>query len=120
MLLQQRPAHAQRAGYWEFPGGKMEPGESAGAALARELAEELGIRVSEQAPFMRLDHEYPERRVALDFRLVRRWEGEPRALEGQRLQWVGAAALADYRLLEANLVVVDALCARLAGGLSRR
>lgn len=89
-LATQRPQGKPLAGFWELPGGKLEAGESPKAALARELAEELGIKVHE-ATFWRLkEHDYPERgiRVRLHFFQVRNFSGEPAPREGQALAWL--------------------------------
>jgi 8-oxo-dGTP diphosphatase len=85
VLMADRPAGKPYPGYWEFPGGKIEPGESVHAALARELFEELGIRVVRSWPWVTLDHEYPHAHVRLHFRRVPEWQGTPEPREGQRL-----------------------------------
>jgi 8-oxo-dGTP diphosphatase len=90
------------AGRWEFPGGKVAPGEAEKAALARELEEELGIEVLAARPLMRLTHRYPDREVELSMWVVERYGGEPRPLDGQRLKWVECARLADEDILEAD------------------
>ncbi|MBZ0091824.1 MAG: NUDIX domain-containing protein, partial [Sulfuricellaceae bacterium] len=76
-LLAQRPADKVYAGYWEFPGGKIEAGESAPAALARELHEELGIEVKRAYPWLTRRYTYPHATVKLNFFRVTRWDGEP-------------------------------------------
>lgn len=86
-LLAQRPAGKPYAGYWEFPGGKLEAGESVGAALARELHEELGIVVAFSEPWRTIEHDYPHAYVRLHFCRVTAWEGEPSGREGQALAW---------------------------------
>jgi len=96
-------------GAWEFPGGKVEPGESDSDALQRELAEELGIHVTESALLMTLTHEYPERFVDLVFFEVLAWQGEPEGREGQATRWCERDALAEVDWLPANGPVVDAL-----------
>ena len=85
-LLAQRPAGKVYAGYWEFPGGKVEPGEPARAALKRELHEELGIEVTRAYPWITREYVYPHAHVRLNFFRVLGWEGEPHSREGQALQ----------------------------------
>lgn len=91
LLLGQRPAGKPWAGWWELPGGKLEPGETVLQALARELEEELGIRVTEATPWVTYVHVYPHTTVRLAFCRVTQWEGEPRGLENQQLRWVDPA-----------------------------
>lgn len=109
VLVAERPAGKPHAGFWEFPGGKLEPGEPAATALQRELNEELGIGVERAHRLLRLSHSYPERRVHLDVWRVARYSGRPVAHEGQRLAWVAPAELADWRLLPADGPIVAAL-----------
>ena len=109
VLIAQRPRGKHQAGRWEFPGGKVAPGESEAAALARELREELGILVTASRPFMRLQHTYPDRSVELSMWIVERWSGALRGLDGQELRWVAPARLADEDLLEADRPFVEAL-----------
>jgi 8-oxo-dGTP diphosphatase len=109
VLLAERLRDGPFAGLWEFPGGKLAAGESAGAALRRELAEELGIAVDEAAPFMALQHEYPDRVVDLEFFLVSAWCGEPEGREGQRLRWVLPVDIDAAELLPADAPVVRKL-----------
>jgi 8-oxo-dGTP diphosphatase len=111
VLLAQRPPGKALAGYWEFPGGKLEPGEGARAALLRELAEELGVRVRACSDWMSLEHEYPERHVRLAVWRVEAWEGTPSGREGQALQWLAPAALAGAGLLPADLPIAARLVA---------
>ncbi len=99
------------AGRWEFPGGKLAPPESEADALARELAEELGITVLESRRCMVLSHEYQDRWVDLSLWIVERFAGEPRGLDGQRLKWVAPAELAREDILEADRPFVAALSA---------
>ncbi len=108
-LLAQRPAGKPWAGYWEFPGGKLEPGEDEAAALARELHEELGIEVDEVTPWITRLYAYPERTVRLHFQRVTRWHGEPHGREDQALSWQLAGAVTVAPLLPANDAVLKAL-----------
>ena len=109
ILIAERLCDGPFNGLWEFPGGKIALGEEPGAALKRELAEELGIEVTSSAPFMDLHHEYPDRVVDLEFFLVTDWLGEPRGMESQGLRWVSASDLDAAELLPADKPVVEAL-----------
>jgi 8-oxo-dGTP diphosphatase len=109
VLIAERPAGKHMAGRWEFPGGKVAPGESEAAALARELEEELGIRCLHAHPMMRLTHRYPDRAVELSLWVVERYRGEPQGLDGQRLKWVERARLEAEDILEADRPFVAAL-----------
>ena len=119
VLVSERLADGPFSGLWEFPGGKIGAGETAGAALARELAEELGIEVTGQRPFMELRHDYPDRAVRIEFFLVEAWHGEPAGREGQRLRWVPIAGLDHAQLLPADAPVVEALRQHLRAGRRR-
>ncbi|HEV2332823.1 MAG TPA: Nudix family hydrolase [Gammaproteobacteria bacterium] len=109
VLIAERPAGKPLAGFWEFPGGKLEPGEPAASALKRELEEELGIAVDRAHRLLRLSHAYPERRVHLDVWRVARYSGTPASHEGQRLAWVPPAELLSWKLLPADAPIVAAL-----------
>lgn len=114
-LAVQRPQGKVMAGYWEFPGGKIEPGETPALALARELREELGVTGLE-AEFWRTEtHVYAHGHVTLHVFLVSSFQGEPSALEGQGMRWVTPAEAADLEFLPADLPLIAALATRLAG-----
>ena len=108
-LLARRPAGKVYAGYWEFPGGKVEPGEPLAAALARELHEELGIDVEIAHPWIVQTYAYPHAKVRLNFFRVRAWHGEPHGKEQQQLAWQHVSALDVAPILPANGPVLRAL-----------
>lgn len=87
ILVTKRPDHVHQGGLWEFPGGKLEPGETPESGLTRELAEELGIQVHASRPLIRIRHDYGDRRVLLDVRRIQAYAGMPVGLEGQPLVW---------------------------------
>ncbi len=109
VLIAERVGDGPFHGMWEFPGGKIDVGEEAPAALVRELEEELGIRVIDSRFFLSLRHDYEDRRVSIDFYLVDDWQEEPAGLEGQALRWVAIDALSAAELLPADAPVVTAL-----------
>jgi 8-oxo-dGTP diphosphatase len=109
ILLAQRLAGTPYAGYWEFPGGKLEPGESAPEALARELDQEIGIEVVRSASWLRRVYTYPHATVELRFFRVLAWRGEPRGRDGQALSWEHASDVHVAPVLPANGAVFDAL-----------
>ncbi|MGZ3304775.1 MAG: 8-oxo-dGTP diphosphatase MutT [Asticcacaulis sp.] len=104
VLIAQRPQGKQLAGQWEFPGGKVEDGETPEAALIRELEEELGIVVKQAclAPFVFASHTYERFHLLMPLYLIRRWEGEPEAREHEALKWVRPNALRDYPMPPAD------------------
>lgn len=109
-LLAQRPQGRIWSGYWEFPGGKIEPGEPAEAAMTRELQEELGINVTRADPWLLKVFEYPHATVRLHFFHVRDWSGTPHGLEGQALHWQAPSApCAVEPLLPANAPILRSL-----------
>lgn len=95
--------------YWEFPGGKIRSDESAQDALRREIGEELGIEVKSCDSFVRLEHDYHEFRVEIEFFLVRQWQGTPSGVEGQALRWLHVEELSPDTLLPADAPVLDIL-----------
>jgi 8-oxo-dGTP diphosphatase len=109
ILLARRTAGRDLAGAWEFPGGKVEPGESPDAALARELEEELGIRIGASAPLIRVPQAYPGKRIVLDVRVVADYAGTPHGRENQALAWTPLAKLSTYPMPPADRPVVAAL-----------
>ena len=115
LLIAQRPPGKWQAGRWEFPGGKIEPGESAAAAAHRELAEELGVRILQLVAVGSFRHDYPDRCVEIMLWLVTRYEGVPRGLDGQALHWASPAELASCNLLEADQPMIEPLLAALSG-----
>jgi 8-oxo-dGTP diphosphatase len=121
ILIAQRPLGKHMAGHWEFPGGKVDAGESEAEALSRELREELGIEVTASRPFMRLAHSYGDRDVELSMWIVDGFRGEPQGLDGQVLKWVEPARLADEDILEADRPFIEALqeCACTMDSVSR-
>ena len=109
VLIAQRPAGKHMAGCWEFPGGKVAPGESIEQALARELTEELGIALHRCHPLMQLRHDYGDRVIELDVLIVDDYGGEPTGREAQALKWVAAAELGTQALLPADRPIIEAL-----------
>ncbi len=108
-LAAQRPAGKIAAGKWEFPGGKIEAGESPEQALVRELQEELGVRVREMTPLIRISHAYTDRDVHMWVYRVSAWEGELQSCDGQALQWGTVAQLRALDLLGADGPILRAL-----------
>jgi 8-oxo-dGTP diphosphatase len=111
VLLAQRPAGKPLAGLWEFPGGKVNPGETPEIALIRELGEELGIDVAASclAPFTFASYTYPDFHLLMPLYICRKWSGIPTAREGQRLAWVRPARLGDYPMPPADPPLVAML-----------
>ena len=111
VLLAERPAGKHLAGLWEFPGGKVQPGETPEVALIRELHEELGIDVHESclAPFTFASHAYADFHLLMPLYVCRKWVGIVMPREGQRLKWVRRAKLADYPMPPADKPLVALL-----------
>jgi 8-oxo-dGTP diphosphatase len=115
VLLAQRPSGKSMAGLWEFPGGKVDPGESPEASLDRELNEELGIVVPETclAPLSFASHRYADFHLLMPLYVCRRWEGIVRAREAQQLAWVRPGRLRDYPMPPADAPLIAHLVALL-------
>lgn len=109
VLVAHRDAARHEGGKLEFPGGKVEPDESASRALARELTEEIGVQPIASEPLLRLRHDYADRRVELIVFRVSAWDGEPHGAEGQPLEWLTPAELAVDRFPAANRPIIAAL-----------
>jgi 8-oxo-dGTP diphosphatase len=111
VLLAQRPAGKSMAGLWEFPGGKVEPGETPEAALIRELHEELGIDTwaSCLAPLTFASHSYDDFHLMMPLFACRKWEGTPLPREGQVLKWVRPADMREYPMPEADIPLITVL-----------
>ncbi|MET4130127.1 8-oxo-dGTP diphosphatase MutT [Roseovarius sp. MBR-6] len=111
VLLAQRPMGKSMAGLWEFPGGKVEPGETPEAALIRELHEELGIGTwaSCLAPLTFASHSYADFHLLMPLFACRKWEGTPQGREGQALKWVRAQELRTYPMPPADLPLIPIL-----------
>ena len=97
------------AGGWEFPGGKLEPGETPAEGLKRELHEEIGVWIERPRPLMRLRHHYDYGEVLLDIWVVRRYRGEPQSLDRQALRWCSRSELTGVGLLPADKPIIGAL-----------
>jgi 8-oxo-dGTP diphosphatase len=117
-LVNQRRPGTHRAGAWEFPGGKLQDGESRFDALRRELDEELGIDVVAAEPLLEIVHAYAEKTVRLDVWTVTDYRGEVTAREQQLIAWVAVDALAALPLLEADLPIIAALRERSEPGVA--
>ena len=111
VLLTQRPEGKSMAGLWEFPGGKVEPGETPEAALIRELHEELGIETWDSclAPLTFASHSYKDFHLLMPLFVCRKWVGIPSSREGQALAWVRPAGLRDYPMPAADLPLIPVL-----------
>lgn len=109
VLLAKRPDDKHQGGLWEFPGGKLEPTESAQDALAREIKEELNISIMQPEFFKQVNFDYGDKFVCLDFFLIKQFKGQLVGCEGQIVRWVNIELLASYSFPEANQPIVDLL-----------
>lgn len=112
VLLALRKPEQHQGDRWEFPGGKVDSGETYHQALVRELDEEIGISVKQCRARAVVEHTYSDKRVRLHFWDVTDFDGEPDGCEGQLLKWVALSELNDYQFPDANKVIVDALIQR--------
>lgn len=109
ILIARRAADAHQGGLWEFPGGKVDAGETIHQALQRELYEELDIQVEQTEPLIQIRHDYVDKSVFLDVYKVLAFSGEPRGVEGQPVRWVTVPELSDYPFPAANKPIITAL-----------
>ena len=107
IYITKRPDDKHQGGLWEFPGGKVEAGESIKQALSRELYEEIGITVTEQNLFEHLEFDYSDKALMFDFMLVNHFEGQPFGKEGQQGKWVLISDLRNYAFPAANNTIVE-------------
>ncbi len=107
IFITKRPDNLHKGGFWEFPGGKVEEGESVPQAMARELEEEIGIEVTEQHLFEHLEYDDPEKSLKFDFFGISGFNNQPYGKEGQDGLWVDIADLANYQFPEANVPILE-------------
>ena len=116
LLIGERPQGKAYAGQWEFPGGKVEPGEAVFEALVGEFREELNLQVEAAHALCSCVHAYPDREVELHFWQVTDYRGEARGVEGQNLRWVHSDDLASVNFLEGNRALLEKICALVWSG----
>lgn len=109
VLVALRPLSAHQGGLWEFPGGKTELGEGVEAALAREIEEELGIKITTARPLIRIPYDYPDKKVLLDVWRVERFSGKPHGREGQPIAWLNPKDIDKRKFPLANLPIITAV-----------
>lgn len=115
LLVAERPEGKPYAGYWEFPGGKVEEGETGQQAIQRELHEEIGINATEMQHWFEHLHAYPDKTVLLELWRIDGFEGEPQSLENQELRWVNYDEILHLQLLEGNLEILSKIKSVFAG-----
>jgi 8-oxo-dGTP diphosphatase len=108
-LIAQRQKGKHLQDYWEFPGGKLEPGESPWQGLRRELKEEIGVRPTGASPYMQVYYRYPDRNILLDTWVVDAYQGEVEPGEGQALLWVDSSQAGLYRFPAADIPIIEAI-----------
>lgn len=109
VLITRRPEGSHLSGYWEFPGGKQENGETLEACLEREIEEELGMKIEAGSPLLTVDHEYETRTVSLHFFVCHWLSGKPRALQGQEMKWVEPHQLPHFRFPPPDRKLIEML-----------
>jgi len=109
VLVGQRVVKDRYFQKWEFPGGKLEIGETVDQALAREFLEETSIRILSSKPLMLVDHDYPDRHVRLHVHTIKHFEGDADSQEGQALKWVSLQELNELDFLQGNQVILEKL-----------
>ncbi|MDD1821515.1 8-oxo-dGTP diphosphatase MutT [Photobacterium sp. ZSDE20] len=107
VFITKRPDDKHKGGFWEFPGGKVEAGETIEQAMTRELDEEIGIKVTEQSLFEHLEFDYTDKSLKFDFILVTNFEQQPYGKEGQQGEWVSLESLNQYTFPEANVPILE-------------
>ncbi|KLN67072.1 MULTISPECIES: 8-oxo-dGTP diphosphatase MutT [Vibrio] len=107
VFITKRPDDKHKGGFWEFPGGKVEQGESIEQAMVRELEEEVGITTTEQALFEHIEFDYPDKSLKFDFITVTEFSGQPYGKEGQQGEWVDISDLGKYTFPEANVPILE-------------
>ena len=113
VLVSKRLEHLHQGGKWEFPGGKVEQGETVTNALKREIKEEVNLDIASSIPLMKISHDYPDKQVLLDIHLVSHFYGEAKGLEKQEIRWIPKQELINYDLPEANKPILDKILANL-------
>lgn len=109
VLLAKRLSHLHQGGKWEFPGGKVESGETTSQALIRELKEEVNLTVLETSPLMTISHDYPDKEVLLDIHTVNSFSGDAEGLEGQEVLWAELNNLKQFDFPAANTPIINRL-----------
>tara|TARA_B110000977_G_scaffold122349_1_gene157202 strand:- start:1310 stop:1726 length:417 start_codon:yes stop_codon:yes gene_type:complete len=109
ILIARRADHLHQGGLWEFPGGKVEKGETHHQSLVRELQEEINITITSASPMMQISHDYIDKSITLDIWKVIEFEGNPEGAEGQEIRWVSMDELRDYDFPAANQPILQKL-----------